>query len=187
MPVSLPNIITITRILLVPLTVWLIIGHQYGLAFLAFLVAGISDGIDGFIARRFNLQSELGGYLDPIADKALLVSIFVALASMQVLPAWLAILVVTRDVLIVGAVLLAGVMDRPMAMKPLWISKVNTVAQIAFAGALLLVLATGLHLDNLLTLGTVLVAVLTTVSGAIYMRNWVRHMNSHDEEEGETP
>lgn len=183
MPVSLPNLITIARILIVPLAVWLIIGQQFGLAFVAFLVAGISDGIDGFIARRFNLQSELGSYLDPIADKALLVSIYVSLAILQVLPVWLAILVVTRDILIVGAVLLALVMDRPMAMKPLWVSKVNTVAQIVFAGVVLLALSTGLHLDTLLTAGTVLVAALTTASGALYMRDWVRHMNGHGEKE----
>lgn len=176
MPVSLPNLITIGRILLVPLTVWLIIGQQYGWAFSAFLMAGISDGVDGFIARRFALQSELGAYLDPIADKALLVSIYVSLAILQVLPVWLAILVVTRDVLIVGAVLLAWVMEKPVEMKPLWVSKVNTVAQIAFAGALLLALATSWPLGQLLAAGIAAVAVLTLASGALYMRDWVRHM-----------
>ncbi len=135
MPVSLPNLITIGRILLVPVTVWLIINHQYLLALLAFLAAGISDGVDGYIARRFNQRSELGAYLDPIADKALLVSIYVSLAILEVLPTWLAIIVVTRDVLIVGAVVLAWVMGRPLDMKPLWISKVNTVAQIVLRGA----------------------------------------------------
>lgn len=180
MPVSLPNLITIARILLVPLAVWLIIGQQFGLAFVAFLVAGISDGIDGYLARRFKLQSELGSYLDPIADKALLVSIYVALAILQVLPVWLAILVVTRDILIVGAVLLAWVMSRPMAMKPLWVSKVNTVAQIAFAGTVLLGLSTEMHMTMLLTAGTVMVAALTLASGAVYMRDWVRHMNGHN-------
>jgi cardiolipin synthase (CMP-forming) len=176
MPVSLPNLITIARILLVPLTVWLIIGQQYGAAFVVFLVAGVSDGVDGFIARRFALQSELGAYLDPIADKALLVSIYVSLASLQVLPGWLAILVVTRDILIVGAVLLAWMMDKPVEVKPLWLSKVNTVAQIAFAGSLLLALATAWPLDTLLTAGIAAVALLTLASGALYMRDWVRHM-----------
>ena len=177
MPVSLPNLITIARILIVPLAVWFIIGHQYGLALLAFLAAGISDAVDGFIARRYNLQSELGSYLDPIADKALLVSIYVSLAILQVLPNWLAIIVVTRDVLIVGAVLLAQVLGRPLEMKPLQISKINTVAQIFFAGALLLALSSGLKLDALLIGGAIMVATLTLASGAIYMRGWVRHMS----------
>ena len=183
MPVSLPNLITIARILIVPLAVWLIIGHQYGLALLAFLAAGISDAVDGFIARRYNLQSELGSYLDPIADKALLVSIYVSLAILQVLPNWLAIIVVTRDVLIVGAVLLAQVLGRPLEMKPLQISKINTVAQIAFAGAVLLALSSDLHLDSLLMAGAFLVAALTLASGAFYMRNWVRHMSAPQKKE----
>jgi cardiolipin synthase (CMP-forming) len=177
MPVSLPNLITIARILLVPLTVWLIIRHAYGLAFLAFLAAGISDGVDGYIARRFQLQSKLGAYLDPIADKALLVSIYISLAILGVLPVWLAILVVTRDVLIVGAVLLAWVLEKPVEVNPLWISKVNTVAQIAFAGAVLLALATNWPLNIMLKVGIGAVAVLTALSGALYMRNWVKHMN----------
>ncbi len=180
MPISLPNVITITRILLVPLTVWLIIGRQFELAFLVFLVAGVSDGVDGYLARRFNLQSELGAYLDPIADKALLVSIYVSLGILQVLPVWLAIIVVTRDVLIVGAVLLAGVMDKPVKVRPLWISKVNTVAQIAFAGAVLLALATDWPLGRLLATGVAVVTVLTLASGALYMRDWVRHMAEPD-------
>lgn len=181
MPVSLPNLITIARILIVPLVVWLIIGHQYGFAFLAFLAAGVSDAVDGYIARRFGLQSELGAYLDPIADKALLVSIYVSLAILQVLPNWLAIIVVTRDVLIVGAVVLAQLLERPLEMKPLLISKINTVAQIVFAGALLLALSSGLQLLALLMAGAILVAGLTLASGAIYMRDWVRHMSGPSE------
>jgi len=177
MPVSLPNAITIARILLVPFTVWLIIGHEFALALLVFLAAGLSDAVDGTIARRYGLQSELGSYLDPIADKALLVSMFVSLAILGALPTWLAILVVTRDVLIVGAVLLAMVLGRPVEMKPLPVSKANTVAQIFFAGVLLFTLASGLAFDRLLDAGEVIVAMLTLASGAIYMRNWVRHMS----------
>ena len=100
-----------------------------------------------------------------------------SLAILQVLPNWLAIIVVTRDVLIVGAVLLAQVLGRPLEMKPLQISKINTVAQIFFAGALLLALSSGLKLDALLIGGAIMVATLTLASGAIYMRDWVRHMS----------
>ncbi len=178
LPVSLPNLITIARLLLVPFTIWLLLNHQFGIALLAFLVAGIGDGVDGYIARRYNLQSELGAYLDPIADKALLVSIYVSLAALQFLPAWLAITVVTRDVLIVGAVLLAWVMGRPVEMRPLVVSKINTVAQILFAGVLLLTLAINLPLDTLLDVGEVLVAALTLASGGVYLRDWVSHMSS---------
>jgi cardiolipin synthase len=181
MPLSLPNLVTITRILLVPLTVWLLISEAYGPAVLVFALAGISDAVDGFLARRFNLQTELGTYLDPLADKALLVSIYVTLSVLHILPAWLAIAVVTRDLLIVGAVILSWVMHKPLTMKPLWISKVNTAWQIIFAGGILACLALGLEKQGFIFAGAVLVGVLTALSGAFYMRNWVSHMSSNGE------
>jgi cardiolipin synthase (CMP-forming) len=176
MPVSAPNLITILRILLVPLTVYCLIGHDFVSALAVFVVAGLSDGVDGYIARRYHLQSELGAYLDPLADKALLVSIYVTLALQNLLPSWLAIVVVTRDVLIVGAVLLAWVMDRPVTMKPIWISKVNTVAQIVFAGLLLATLAAAWNDATALLISAIFVALLTAASGLTYMRFWVGHM-----------
>lgn len=177
MPVNLPNAITICRILLVPVTVWLIISGANLAAFVTFLAAGLSDAVDGFLARRFGAQTELGAYLDPIADKALLVSIYVALAITGVMPTWLAILVATRDVLIVGAVVLARVMEKPIAMKPLWISKLNTTAQIVYAGVALGFLAFDLDLPIILTASIGAVALLTVLSGGLYMRSWVRHMS----------
>ena len=173
---NLPNLITIARILLVPLTVWLIISEAFGLAFLAFVVAGISDGIDGAIARRYGLRTELGAYLDPFADKALLVSIYVSLGMLNFLPAWLVILVVTRDILIVSGVILSRLLDKPLLMAPLMISKVNTAAQIVFAGAVLGVLQLGIDIEPFLTFGMILVAGLTAASGALYLRQWLRHM-----------
>jgi len=100
---NLPNIITLARILLVPVTIWLIVSGEFGFAFLVFISAGIGDGIDGFIARRYNMKTQLGAYLDPLADKVLLVSIYISLGFLQHMPAWLVILVASRDVLIVGA------------------------------------------------------------------------------------
>jgi cardiolipin synthase (CMP-forming) len=178
MPLNLPNAITICRILLVPFTVWLIISGANLSAFITFLIAGLSDAVDGFLARKFGAQTELGAYLDPIADKALLVSIYVALAITGVMPIWLAILVATRDVLIIGAVLLARLMEKPMAMKPLWISKLNTTAQIVYAGVALGFLAFDLDLLFILNLSIIAVAALTIASGGLYMRAWVRHMTS---------
>jgi cardiolipin synthase len=177
MPVNAPNLITICRILLVPVTIWLILSGAYVLAFGAFILAGLSDAVDGFLARRFRLQTELGEILDPIADKALLVSIFVALGIQEHLPAWLVILVATRDVLIVGAVVISWFMERPVPMKPLWISKVNTTGQILLAGATLATLGFGLDVGLLLAAGIVATAALTAASGAIYLRNWTRHMS----------
>lgn len=177
MPVNAPNLITICRILLVPLTIWLMLSGAFAFAFGAFILAGLSDAVDGFLARRFQLQTELGEILDPIADKALLVSIFVALGILGHLPAWLVILVATRDVLIVGAVVISWFMERPVPTKPLWISKVNTTGQILLAGTTLAALGFGLELELLLAAGIVITAALTTASGAIYLRNWTRHMS----------
>ena len=173
---NLPNLITIARILLVPLTVWLIISGAFGLAFLAFIAAGISDGVDGAIARRYGLRTELGAYLDPFADKALLVSIYVSLGMLKFLPAWLVILVVTRDILIVSGVILSRLLDKPLLMAPLTISKINTAAQIVFAGAVLGVLELHVDIEPALTAGMILVAGLTFASGALYLRQWLRHM-----------
>jgi cardiolipin synthase (CMP-forming) len=177
---NLPNLISIVRILLVPFTIWLLISQAYAWAFAAFIVAGISDAVDGYIARRFNCQTELGAYVDPLADKALLVSIFVALGLLQVIPTWIVILVVTRDVLIISAVMLSWVMGKPLAMQPLWISKVNTTMQIVFAGSVLGMLGTGINLEPVLLPAVVAVAILTVASGAMYMMNWMKHMATTD-------
>ena len=128
---TIPNFITIARLLGVPLIVWLMIADRFVEATLLFILAGISDAADGFIAKRFGATSELGAYLDPIADKALLVSVFVTLGFKGVLPAWLIVLVVSRDLFIIGG-MHARLYARaiPMAVQPLWVSKINTAAQI---------------------------------------------------------
>jgi cardiolipin synthase (CMP-forming) len=177
---NIPNLITIMRILLVPVTVWLLISEEFGMAFLVFILAGISDGVDGFLARRLNMQSELGAYLDPLADKALLVSVYGTLGIIKILPAWLVLMVVTRDILIIGGVLLAWLIDQPFNMKPLKISKLNTVVQIAFAGIVLGVLGADLSAKLFLQLGTFIVAGFTLLSGAFYLRDWTNHMSKDD-------
>ncbi len=178
---SLPNLITIFRILLVPLVMWLIVTGQYLPAFLVFVVAGVSDGIDGFVAKRFDQVTELGTYLDPLADKLLLVSIYLAMGFLELMPPLLVIIVVSRDVMIVGAVILSWVIDRPVEMHPLWISKLNTTAQIAFAGIVLADLGLQLGLDGYIQSGSIVVGGLTVASGAVYMLQWVRHMANGNE------
>jgi cardiolipin synthase len=175
---TIPNLITLLRIFLVPLTVWLIISEAYGAAFTSFLIAGASDGLDGFLARRFAWQTELGAYLDPLADKALLVSVYVTLGFMKVLPAWLVIIVVSRDVLIVGAIILSRVLDKPVRMAPLRVSKVNTAAQIVFVIAVLGVAALSEPLDRLVNYASIPVALLTLASGAAYLVAWLQHMGN---------
>ena len=176
-PLSIPNLITLGRILLVPVIVWAITAGEMRLAFGVFLVAGISDAVDGFLAKRFGMTSELGAYLDPLADKALIVSIYVALGIAGALPRWLVILVVSRDIMIVGAVMLSWLMGKPVAVKPLLVSKLNTLAQIVLACLVLAALAFRWDVDALLALAMALVAVLTLLSVGFYLTEWVRHMN----------
>ena len=142
---SIPNLITLARILLVPILIWAITSGEMRIAFLLFLAAGVSDAVDGFLAKRFGMATELGAYLDPLADKTMIVSIYVALGVADALPRWLVILVVSRDVMIVGAVILSWVMDKPVALKPLMVSKLNTVAQITLA--LVVLAGLGFNLD----------------------------------------
>src|SRR5262245_50022890 len=175
---SLPNLITIARILLVPVIVWAIGSGAMLFAFLLFLAAGVSDAVDGFLAKRFGMASAVGAYLDPLADKALIVSIYVALGINDALPRWLVILVVSRDIMIVAAVMLSWLMEKPVAVKPLAVSKANTAAQIVLATLVLARHGLGLDLDWLILAGVVVVAALTLASVAAYVREWVRHMGS---------
>lgn len=183
MGLSLPNLITIFRIFMVPLVVWLIVSGQYTIAFVIFVLAGMSDGVDGFIAKRFNQTTELGAYLDPIADKLLLVSIYVSLGFREILAPWLVILVVSRDILIVGAFLLSWLMGRPVPITPLMISKANTTVQIVLAALVLGGLGFGVELAHLIDLMAILVAALTVLSAAAYLRLWIVHMANGDEEQ----
>jgi len=175
---NLPNLITLARIIMVPVVVWAIASRQMQIAFLLFLAAGVSDAVDGFIAKRFDMASELGAHLDPLADKTLIVSIYVALGITDAIPRWIVILVVSRDILIVGGVMLAWFLGEPMRLKPLLVSKLNTVAQIVFACLVLASLAFGFDAELALTVLMWVVAALTLISVGFYMREWVRHMNA---------
>lgn len=166
---TLPNAITFARLCAVPGAVWLMLQGRLDLAFWVFVAAGVSDGLDGWLARARNSRSRLGAVLDPVADKALLVSVYVTLAAIGVLPDWLAILVVFRDVLIVGGVLVLTVLHQPPHIRPLMISKANTVLQIALAAAALLLAGYGRG-DSLVTDVLVwLTAAATLASGAAYV------------------
>jgi cardiolipin synthase len=175
---SIPNLITLGRILLVPVVVWAITAGEMRVAFLLFLAAGISDAVDGFLAKRFGMRTELGAYLDPLADKTMLVSIYIALGIIEAVPRWLVILVVSRDIMIVGAVILSWLVHRPIPLKPLLVSKLNTVAQIALAGVVLAALGFEFNVDVTIIALATLVAALTLLSVGFYVAEWMRHMNA---------
>ena len=175
---NIPNLITLGRILLVPVVVWAIASGAMWIAFVLFLAAGVSDAVDGFLAKRFNMATELGAYLDPLADKALIVSIYLTLGVSDLIPRWLVILVVSRDILIVGGIMLSWLVGNPLKIKPLLVSKLNTVAQILFACVVLGSLGFNYELPTLTLVLMGLVAILTLLSVAAYVAEWVRHMNT---------
>lgn len=177
---TIPNIITVLRFLMVPAVVYSLLVGAMMPAFIIFVIAGISDGVDGFIARHYNQQTELGAYLDPIADKLLLVTVFIMLAILGHLPHWLVVLVVSRDILIVIAVILSSVMSQPLDMNPILVSKANTAFQIALVAVVLAELAFGMTFGHLRLILIYLVTALTILSAAAYLKVWIEHMSGSD-------
>ena len=175
---SIPNLVTLGRILLVPVVVWAITAGEMRVAFFLFVAAGVSDAVDGFLAKRFGMTTELGAYLDPLADKAMLVSIYIALGVAEAIPHWLVILVVSRDIMIVSAVILSWLVNKPVPLKPLLVSKLNTVAQILLACVVLAALGFDFNADVAVMLLMTLVATLTLLSIAFYVAHWTSHMNA---------
>jgi cardiolipin synthase len=179
---TVATLITLLRFLLVPMVVLALLSERVDLALVCFVIAGISDAIDGFVARRFNQHTELGAYLDPMADKLLLVSVFVVLGFMRELPLWLVITAVSRDALIVAGVLLSTVMRRPVAMKPLMVSKINTAVQIVLAALVLAELALETAFGPTRTILIFASGALTVASAAAYLVGWLRHMSGHGDD-----
>jgi cardiolipin synthase (CMP-forming) len=171
---NLPNLITLARLLIVPIAVWLILAGRDGLAFWIFAGAGASDALDGFIAKRFDRRTRLGALLDPIADKTLVVGIYVTLGIVGALPNWLVILVVFRDTMIVGGFLLTQSIAVPKRYDPLYISKINTALQITLLGFVLARLGLGADPGPLMPLLVYAVATTTTASGLSYLVRWAR-------------
>jgi cardiolipin synthase len=174
--VIVPMTLTIARLCAVPLTIWLILREAYGAAFWVFIAAGVTDALDGALARWLDARTVIGGYLDPLADKALLVSVYITLAGSGLLPVWLAILVVFRDLLIVGGVLLSHTLGQPMAMAPLLVSKLNTLAQVLLAGLVLGMAGLAVADPGIGDMMVIVVAATTAVSGTAYVVAWVRRL-----------
>lgn len=185
---NLPNLISLARLLSVPLLVWAILAAKMELAFWLFVAAGISDAVDGFIAKHFGATSVLGKYLDPLADKALLLGAYVTLGNTGYLPTWLVILVVFREVIIIGGAILILMLTVEAKIETLRISKINTAAQILLAAVILAIAAMELKEGELpwmqvyIAWGlTYLVAVTTFLSGAGYIVKWGRKVDSMED------
>ncbi|QYZ66877.1 MAG: CDP-alcohol phosphatidyltransferase [Gammaproteobacteria bacterium (ex Lamellibrachia satsuma)] len=129
-PRDIPNLISFLRILLSVPVVWLLFEREFSAALMLFAIAGISDGLDGFLAKHYGWESRLGGMLDPLADKALLMSSFLVLGALGLVPVWLVILVIFRDLLIIGGALYYHFSIEELQADPSLISKLNTLLQI---------------------------------------------------------
>lgn len=177
---NIPNTITLGRIILVPVIFWCLISDALKPAFLFFVAAGVSDAVDGYMAKRYGLVTELGKYLDPIADKLMIVSLFIALGIAGKLPSWLVIAVVSRDILIVSGVLLTWLLGHPVNIRPIAVSKINTAAQIVLVATVLADEGFGLGLAPMRTVLVWLTGALTLASLAAYTRAWLRHTSGYD-------
>jgi cardiolipin synthase len=165
---NLPNCITLVRVLLVPLFAIFVLEGDYPDAFLVFAAAGISDGLDGFLARVLHQKTKFGAVLDPIADKALLITAFVMLAVVGLIPSWLTVLVVSRDVIIMAGIGILMFSQHDVTIRPSYLSKATTLMQLVTVA-----FALGhQHLPMLLPLGQPLLVVtagLTLLSGGHYI------------------
>ncbi len=167
--IYIPNLITLARIGLVPWLVVLLQNHQFGWSLAVFLIAGVSDGLDGYIAKRFNASTYLGSILDPIADKTLLVTSYIMLSVLEIIPFWLMVVVVFRDLVIIGGNLLMVLFFSSIEMRPLLISKLNTVVQIFYIVLVLASLSFGWEYSGLMVLTAFAVATTSVLSGLGYV------------------
>lgn len=168
----IPNLLTLLRIAATPVLIMLLKYEMFPGALLLFVLAGVSDGLDGYIAKRFHYQTRLGAILDPVADKVLLVSCFIVLTVMGYLPFWLLVVVAFRDIVIVGGYLLLVTLEGGVKMNPSRISKLNTVFQICLVAAVLITLASGVALPMVIPALIAAVTVTSVLSGVHYVWVW---------------
>ena len=171
-PSQIPNAICVLRILLVLPTVGALLAGQFALALLLVFAAGFSDALDGYLAKRFDWRSRIGGLLDPLADKLLLVSLFVTLVALGRIPAWLAGVVIGRDMIIVAGGLLYNFTIGPVQPEPSRASKLNTLAQLACIVGVLAREALAVPLAPFITAAGAAVLVTSVVSGLDYVIRW---------------
>lgn len=165
---TIPNLITVLRIILVPIFVIYMINNNTLASLIVFIIASMSDALDGFIARVFHQKSDLGAHLDPLADKILLMTAYITLAILKMIPSWLAVLTISRDVIILLGVLILYLNRYPVKIHPSLLSKATTVIQVA---TILTVLSHGyLNIDFLRIYAFWLAALLTIASGLQYIR-----------------
>jgi cardiolipin synthase len=175
---TFPNLLTVVRLALVPLVAYLLMARNFEAAFICFIVAGVTDLIDGQLARHLNQKSPFGAWLDPAVDKALIVIIFTLLAALGAVPLWLLLLVALRDLAIVAAIADLYLAGKPPSFKPLFVSKLNTLVQILYLALVLLNLAYQVDLTRLVQIAGLFTAALTGLSFLAYFKLWLAYRRS---------
>jgi cardiolipin synthase len=171
---NIPNILTALRLAASPALVALLWrGHDYA-ALIVFVIAGATDALDGYLAKRFNLESRFGRYMDPAADKLLMLTSFLALTVLGVTPIWLTALVITRDAAIVLGIGVARLWALPVRATPSFLGKVSTAVQVIYVGIMLLLLTFDIHGPVLTEFAEIAVAAFTLASGLGYAQIWLR-------------
>ncbi|UCG12937.1 MAG: CDP-alcohol phosphatidyltransferase family protein [Deltaproteobacteria bacterium] len=165
---TIPNLFTILRVLLTPVLVILLLENRLEYALFVFVVAGVTDGLDGLIARLYKQKSRLGAYLDPLADKLLLATTYIMLAVLRLVPSWLTVIVLSRDVLIVMGVFILFMQDLPFEIKPSLSSKLTTFTQIITVIITMTTAIVGPH--------QIVLNVMFYLTGAVTIVSWVQYM-----------
>jgi cardiolipin synthase (CMP-forming) len=184
--VNIPNTLTVLRIVLVPIIVILLIQGQFTKALVCFIIAGVTDGLDGMLARVLNQTTVVGAYLDPLADKVLVISMYATLAVIGIIPGWLAVIVISRDFIILGGILVLTLMSVNMEIKPSYVSKINTMLQLAtiFLALLLKVGGAEKHFREVFVFVCWLTAIFTVISGGDYLLKGMKLINRGDVDRG---
>ena len=178
----LPNILSLVRIILVPLILWLLIQDSYIISAIIITMVGLTDYFDGYLARKYNAESLVGFYLDAIADKVLIITIYIVLGIKLLLPTYLIILIIFREALVSGAYLLKFLLDLKFNLKPILISKINTFLQITLIVFVCFLTVNQLNQceeaifvrDSLIAI----VTITTIVSSLIYIIIWLKAVDS---------
>jgi len=178
--IYIPNILSFARLLSVPVAIMLMLDGNFTACFWIFVAAGVTDAVDGWFAKTFDARTQFGAFLDPLADKALVVSSYLMLGWLGHIPGWLVVLVVFRDVLIIGGAMVAYLMLGDFHSRPLAISKLNTAVQIALVAAVLARLGVAIGHPSIDWVLVHVAAATTLASGFAYLWEWGRRLARAD-------
>jgi len=176
---NIPNFLSLLRIILVPVIVIFLIQDEYAKALIVFTIAGLTDAMDGTLARLMNQQTELGAFLDPIADKILLTTSFISLSIFHIIPGWLTVIVISRDFIILLGIMILSLMSVKYEIKPLFVSKITTALQIGtvFFSLFLKSFNYDIISHDLIIVLSWLTAIFTIISGLFYIFKGIKFLN----------